>query len=81
MAQKKKSVKVAPKIEKGIPVPGYRTSKYKFSQMAIGDSFTFPLDDRSVVSSAAWQFGRRNKVKFSIRQLGDKKKARIWRMK
>lgn len=66
------------KIEEGVPLKsrlGY--NKYPFGEMEIGDSF-FSNADRTLVSSAASWYGKRNGRKYSTRKDGTG--FRVWRI-
>ena len=74
-----------PKIEKGIPISTWsrKLSCYPFAMMQIRDSF---LCDSTIkgfaqaqrVRSAASQYGRRNKKKFTVRKTDQG--YRVWRI-
>lgn len=76
------------KIEKGVPIPPARVgrkpngpSKYMFDRFEVGDSVYFHPehgDLHKVQSCAAW-WGKRHKVKFSLRKLKDGG-FRVWRI-
>lgn len=66
------------RIEKGVPLPGHtRGSKYPFSRMEVGDSFTVPTSMRKVVM-VAHNYGHKNGKKFATRTIGEV--LRIWRI-
>ena len=69
-------------IEKNVPMPKTRISRYNFGLMDVGDSFLVPFKDRNNVRTAASQFSRRNKLKsvFTVRKI-DNDNCRCWRMK
>lgn len=65
------------KVDKDVPLP----RKYPFDKMAVGDSFAVPPDiRRETVSVAAMRYGRKHKMKFSVRMVADRS-YRCWRMK
>ena len=64
------------KIDKKIPIP----TKFPFAKMKTGDSFAVPPDvKRPAVTVAAMRFGRKNGMKFTVRQVADKT-FRCWRI-
>lgn len=70
-------------IEHDIPMPeatrNQRTTKYPFSKMNVGDSFTAAVKAESLVASArAWAKRQNNGFKFSVRPEGSG--ARLWRV-
>lgn len=70
------------RIRKGIPLPEKSSNAiYPFSDMEIGDSFTFESDSIAKIEQAAYQYARRvgGGVKFSVRKLDDDR-AGIWRV-
>lgn len=73
------------KIERGVPVPdnagkrGGAGSKYPFSKMKAGDSFTVPVEDREPYKAAAYKYGTYHGQKFCCRTEGNV--SRIWRIK
>lgn len=68
-------------IDKGIPIPKERPAalKYPFDKMRVGDSFSVPALDRNLVSSAAYHYGRRHGMSFTVRT--SSKEQRVWRIK
>jgi hypothetical protein len=61
------------KIE-DVPLRGKLEStsfKYPFGKMKVGQSFAFDICDYQLISSAASWYGKRNKIKFSIRKQED----------
>ena len=68
-------------IEKNVPIPkNYTTyAKYDFSVMEVGDSFKIPSDSNSATRQAAWQCGKRNNCKFTVRKENDEL-YRCWRI-
>lgn len=67
------------KVVSNVERPKSRGLAYPFAEMKEGDSFGIDVKDMRRVSSAAWQYGRRYKMKFSVRQSG--KEGRCWRIK
>ena len=70
------------KIEKNVPVPKTRGSKYPFAQMEVGDSFYEPSRQTTHLVSASYTFRRRHNLldwKFVARK--ENYGARIWRVK
>ena len=68
-------------IEKGIPVPETRgRGLYPFADMGVGDSFFVggEVSARSNALTAALNFGKRNGLKFSSRNVDGG--LRIWRV-
>jgi hypothetical protein len=67
-------------IESNIPMPTIDKGgrKYPFIGMKVGDSFKVGLDDFKKIRSAAYNFGTRNGMKFSIRKVNDG--FRCWRV-
>jgi hypothetical protein len=64
------------KIDKQFPIP----VKYPFAGMQVGDSFAVPPDvKRPAVTVAAMRFGRKNGMRFTVRQVADKT-FRCWRI-
>lgn len=69
-------------IERGVRMPLVCSgcgSKYQFCSMEVGDSFALPSINKSQVASAAWNFGKRHDMKFSMRKQSDDS-YRIWRV-
>lgn len=55
------------KIEKNVPIPVARgRRKYPLHKMEVGDSFQFPKEDSAKVSAAAWVYGSRHGMKFTV---------------
>lgn len=76
------------KVEKNIPVSKAtwgKIYKYPFREMKIGDSFLLPkkefatYDQVMKVRTNCCAYGRRNKVKFTVRKT--EQGYRIWRIK
>lgn len=69
------------KKESGIPIPGKigPTAKYNFREMAVGDSFSFPMAEYTRVARAAGKFAYNNGYKFTLRTMGDGT-GRVWRI-
>ena len=71
------------KLTKSKPIPVSRKKHiYPFPKMAVGDSFLVPFGEvrkghQPRVGSAAWQWGKRHKRKFSTRL--DATGVRVWR--
>lgn len=73
-------------IEPSIPIPNKspvfrkESRNYPFAAMQPGDSFFSNLP-REILSAATWDYGRRYKVKFTIRNWIEKGKRgrRVWR--
>ena len=67
------------KIDKGVPIPDYKTkpAKYPWKDMKVGDSF---LSDKPTINitGAVQQAQRKWKMKFTIRKEG--KGCRVWRV-
>jgi len=69
-------------IEKNVEIP--RLGVYPFGIMQIGDSFTFPENERSRVSSAASVYAKKsakkgNNLRFAVRRVNSDT-YRIWRV-
>jgi hypothetical protein len=60
--------------------PRSKPYKYPWDTMKVNDSFEFPVDQRSTVSTAASWYSKRHggKVKFTVRKVSDKM-CRCWR--
>jgi len=72
---------VAMKIERHIPVPPETATRqlYPFPDMQVGDSFlVLDADWIKNLRSAAYMYGRRHGVKFTIRKYGEG--WRLWRV-
>jgi hypothetical protein len=72
-------------VESSVPIPARRglCSKYPFASLAVGESFTIPLEVRGVaaVCAAAAYFTSRNTgVVFSRRQDKVANVMRFWRL-
>ena len=68
------------KIEQGIAIPtasNDHNRKYPFSAMKVGDSFAINGVNSAAVANAAYAFGAKNKMKFSVRRTSDG--HRCWR--
>ena len=70
------------KIDKNVILPppnniGLDRTIYPFGQMEVGDSFFLVIGVKKI-SSAAYHFGKRNEMKFSVRSEG--KGCRVWRI-
>lgn len=64
------------KIDKNVPLP----SKWPFKDMQVGDSFAVPEGvGRTTVSIAAMRYGRKHKMKFTVRIVADRT-LRCWRI-
>jgi hypothetical protein len=68
------------KIEKDIPVPSHGNSKWPFKDMEIGDSFAVNESERSPLAGAAYDYGKRNNMKFLTRKVPGAQ-VRCWRIK
>lgn len=65
------------KVESDRPIPG----KYPFDQMKVGDSFVIPdVMNRNTVTVAAWRYGKKMGMKFSVKRLPDGKGYACWRI-
>lgn len=67
------------KVDKNVPLPPVgdrRSSKYPWSQMAVGDSFEFSKEDKGSVANSAKSYSRRH-PEYTFRVYG----LRIWRIK
>ena len=70
-------------IKKNVPIPaastGGRPSKYPFGKLEVGDSFVVPYVDASAkqIRQAAAAFGRRNQMKFVVREIAEG--TAVWR--
>jgi len=64
-------------VDKDVPIPDKLDSirKYPFSQMEIGDSFSFDKRKERTVSTAAYFYGRRTSKKFTVRKV----ETNLWR--
>ena len=67
------------KIEKNIEVKTIKP-KYPFREMKVGDSFLFPLAKLPAASTAAYDFGKRNDMKFTCCKVSETQ-GRIWKIK
>tara|TARA_Y100000310_G_scaffold276062_1_gene292960 strand:- start:398 stop:613 length:216 start_codon:yes stop_codon:yes gene_type:complete len=69
------------KIDKDIPVPEQRRNgeKYPFKHMAVGDSFTLPVEYYNRVNTAMSRWHRGTTWRFTMRNL--KTEVRIWRIR
>ena len=65
-------------IERNIPVPLHPRAKYRFGDMAVGDSITVRLDDAARVVGAARGYGTYHGWRFSVRRAADH--VRLWRV-
>ncbi len=65
-------------IEKDIPAPKGRNTKYPFDDMEIGDSFVAPNTARSNLSAAASAAGRKLRRKFVTADTENG--PRVWRV-
>lgn len=64
-------------IRKDVPMPEKQptdssATTYSFGEMEVGNSFTFPEVDRNRVTAASSLYGKRNGMRFAIRDLGGK---------
>lgn len=66
------------KIEKGVPAPEGKESKYPFRAMEVGDSFFVPGGNGNRVSSSATMAGKRTARKFMLRCVDGG--VRVWRV-
>lgn len=66
-------------IEKNVPIPNGRSTKYPFADMKVGDSITVAAPDNLRAKIAAHQWARRNNAKFVCRTQRDGV-MRIWRV-
>ena len=64
-------------VKSGVPIPGART-KYPFGKMIVGDCFDIQNGNIFHVRSAAYAFGRRNGMKFTVKK--DGAVHRCWRI-
>jgi hypothetical protein len=60
-------------------VPIKPRGQFPFGEMKEGDSFGFDIEKIRQVAAGAWQYGKRFKMKFSVRKNG--KEGRCWRVK
>jgi len=67
-------------IEKNIPIPPDRHNVYQFGTMTVGDSSFWNVDGRERLASAASNYGRRTKKKFTVRAVKGGG-YRVWRTK
>lgn len=65
-------------IEKDIPAPKGRNSKYPFYDMEVGDSFVAPGTSRNNLSAAASAAGRKLRRKFVTADTENG--PRVWRV-
>lgn len=73
-------------IKKSQPIPELDSLKrgcyvYPFDEMDKGDSFVLPLTEYNRVASAAYCYGKRHKIKFTVRRMGKKNQVGVWRVK
>lgn len=69
------------KIDKGIPMPTGRV-KYPFAQMKVGDSFAFPIRNRSSVAMSAINYAlKHDGTKFTVSAKRGATEGRCWRIK
>jgi hypothetical protein len=61
-------------IDHNVPISP-RKKVYPFSDMRVGDSFSFPESKKKTITSHAWCYARNKNIKFSVRG------CRIWRVK
>lgn len=68
------------KIDKNIPLPEQRYSKYPFHNMAVGDSFFVNINAGCLLTTAKY-FIKKHKTswKFAVRK--ENNGTRIWRVK
>ena len=68
------------KIEKNIPIPPPKPSKYPFEQLEVDDSFVVPVEQLNSARAAMYSEHRKNNGKrFLSRMEGET--ARFWRTK
>ncbi len=70
------------KIEKNIPIQGYRRGApptYPFHDMEVGDSFEADEAKIKLIRSAASTFGKRHGKALSVIKIGNDR-IRIWRV-
>lgn len=70
------------KIQKGVKIPSaYRSTKYPFPDMEIGDSFVIPKEIAPIVRVAAndWRTFYDRDKKFSVKRFSDTE-HRCWRV-
>lgn len=69
------------KIEKNIPMPETRKTKYNWQDMEVGDSVFFAAKKTQIYKegASAHSWGRSNNVKFTVRSVEGG--VRIWRTK
>lgn len=65
------------KIEKGVPLPAHGNTKHPFADMEVGDSFLASAESSQKVRSAAFNYGKYNNKKFTVRKTADG--TRVWR--
>lgn len=66
-------------IDSHVPLPS-SVNKYPFKSMAVGDSFTMPIDMRSKLQVAAYIHGKANSKKFTVRIDRSANVVRCWRI-
>lgn len=69
------------KIESGVPLPDYRSGRYKFDEWAVGDSIfceTLERADSAQTAAKSWANRRGNGAVFTRRKVDDG--WRLWRV-
>lgn len=66
------------KIEKGVPLPVHKSTRYPWHDLEIGDSFIISDRTRGSVSSLASYQGKRTGKTFRVSEDGDC--FRVWRV-
>ena len=72
-------IDVEHKFDKGVPVP-VRIGSNPLKSMKVGESFTFPKNERNSYQSNASRVKRETGKEYTIR-LTDADECRIWRIK
>lgn len=65
------------KVDKNIPIPTSKYTKYPYGEMEVGDSFFVKIEREKIYSSSS-QYGKRHNAKFSVRKEADG--YRVWRI-
>lgn len=69
------------KLSKSVPLPGTQggegIARYPFAEMDVGDSFLVPHSLSESVKAACYSYGRRHRMKFVSRKVGNGR--RVWR--
>jgi len=76
------------KIEKNIPIPKMRNSKYPWSNMSVGDSILIPVGEdeqlviiRNRVSKSIHKYNMRTGKKFRSMSIPKENAVKVWRTK